>query len=464
MVNSSSESEMDDGESDSDSDDNGVTANAAKRTKTSTAGNNTSSNSRNDNDSSSNRRIRRSNVDGNVGNGNDNPAHNVNGNNNPAANNIVLEESDADKRITDIIAAAGTIIAAASATDAAAAIANTPVGVNNVPIGTIKKAPAHPVFFNELAYHSNPHTGKAVKPNTASKNKGRDADIIVEALDRCGTPERAALALCHVFTVKRKEFGELFKMLTVDSPLKKSRHVHAAIVDNVRSFFQKTGCLGSSTNDALSFQKTAFCMMVPEAPAEGAEKAEVRRHEIMMKQVADEIGLCSKTQKDRFRDAAVIRRNMMMAPARDKKTLLMQQHVRKSRIKHSNETKEGMIDWVYNKSPLVIDSPNKGDERMVKHLDGTKTMEQKKLCNGSMFDLCEGMIKKVGGFAGARDQNGEVIISLSFFVKNMPANLVRHTNSQKASCGCGSCLDAKGCLGSLNHFRTMLWKHLKCAF
>ena len=105
--------------------------------------------------------------------------------------------------------------------------------------------------------------------------------------------------------------------------------------------------------------------------------------------------------------------------------------------------------------PDVVESPCSNDTILVKGVDGKKTPVAKLLLQCSYVKLHNDMIKspEEGGFAGARDKSGKVIISDTALRLNRPKNLKPMTNRHKQMCGCETCIVSKQLLLTLNEWR-----------
>ena len=77
--------------------------------------------------------------------------------------------------------------------------------------------------------------------------------------------------------------------------------------------------------------------------------------------------------------------------------------------------------------------------------DGEKVRETKLLLLCSVRELHNDLIKspEEGGFYGARNDSGEVLISDTALRKHMPSNLKKISNRHKQMCGCKICIISK---------------------
>ena len=115
---------------------------------------------------------------------------------------------------------------------------------------------------------------------------------------------------------------------------------------------------------------------------------------------------------------------------------------------------EELHKWI-KAHPDVVESPCSNDTILVKGVDGKKTPVTKLLLQCSYVKLHNDMIKSPaeGGFAGARNSSGKVIISDSALRLNKPKNLKPMTNRHKQMCGCETCIVSKQLLLTLNKWR-----------
>ena len=96
------------------------------------------------------------------------------------------------------------------------------------------------------------------------------------------------------------------------------------------------------------------------------------------------------------------------------------------------------------------------DTIQVKDVDtGIKAPQQKHYYLTSVSDLWYEATRPVdnGGFAGARNADGDIVMCETVLRNLLPKHLRRMTDSQKQMCGCEDCIianDQLKCLGNKN--------------
>jgi hypothetical protein len=108
--------------------------------------------------------------------------------------------------------------------------------------------------------------------------------------------------------------------------------------------------------------------------------------------------------------------------------------------------------WVLRCNKL-IESPNASDSIMVKcPITGKKKKERKFFYMFSVRDIHTELVKPVsqGGFAGAYNEEGKLIISDTALRNMLPKNVSRMSDSQKQTCGCEICLNTYSMMLALN--------------
>jgi hypothetical protein len=107
-----------------------------------------------------------------------------------------------------------------------------------------------PPSINPLAFHSNPAMGSPVKPTYAAVKKFRSIAILTKAINEMGNSEQAALAMSTLLHTKQKDVGQL---MALAAPEGTKAQVAMGIMESIAKVFARTDCLGSSSNDAISF-------------------------------------------------------------------------------------------------------------------------------------------------------------------------------------------------------------------
>ena len=127
--------------------------------------------------------------------------------------------------------------------------------------------------------------------------------------------------------------------------------------------------------------------------------------------------------------------------------------VRKIYRKLNRKKVKELHGWLKDHSNVVT-SPNANDTVWVRMDDGEKVRETKLLLLCSVRELHNDLIEspEEGGFSGARNNSGEVLISDTALRKHMPSNLKNISNRHKQMCGCKICIISKQL-----HLTLMLW-------
>ena len=232
---------------------------------------------------------------------------------------------------------------------------------------------------------------------------------------------------------------------------------------NLKAALHHPAVKGKRTTEALTLQKTLlWAVAAPTAGPAGASPNTVNRVRSEVLETARALSLNqSKGFVKRMQDATVVKRDNFSG---DCKPQLIDQYRRSKYGRYTEEFCNKCIFWVMNCSNLVQDSPNAKDQVTVKDkFTGVKTLEQKKYYYFSIREIHNEMIKPVdqGGMDGALDAEGNVLVSDTALRAMLPKSLRPMTDSQKAMCGCDTCLNARSYITALNSFRRRLRKHLQ---
>jgi hypothetical protein len=164
-----------------------------------------------------------------------------------------------------------------------------------------------PPSINPLAFHSNPATGSPVKPTYAAIKKFRSIAILNKAINEMGNSEQAALAMSTLLQTKQKDVGQL---MAIAAPEGTKAQVAMGIMESIAKVLARTDCLGSSSNDAISFQETVLFAIVPPAPGEVAAAAVKKAHQRNLNSITSLLGIKSKSVKDRVIKVSLKRRDL----------------------------------------------------------------------------------------------------------------------------------------------------------
>jgi hypothetical protein len=111
-----------------------------------------------------------------------------------------------------------------------------------------------------------------------------------------------------------------------------------------------------------------------------------------------------------------------------------------------------------------VSSPNKRDVKKCKDPVTGKMILQRVFhyvfCTTKIW-LCACRDPKEGGFAGFRDENGDIFLSQSSFENLLPENVRRMTKSQMQMCGCEICINEHNMHKSLIEWQVATLKDFK---
>jgi hypothetical protein len=281
-------------------------------------------------------------------------------------------------------------------------------------------------------------SGEERKPDAARKAKSRAVLRVGSVLDKIGSPPQVALAVATA--LRRPERQDIGKALGIVESSDESRRVADRLLASVKEAVHHPAVLKKRTADSLSFQKTLLWSIVPAAVAEDAPTEEKKAFRKQVSETASALGMSKvRGYRQRLFQAAIVRRKNFFDP-----TSAVLLHV----------VKRGA--WVL-KCDKVSESPNASDSiTMVKcPITGEKKKERKCFYMFSVRDIHTELIKPVdqGGFAGAYNEEGKLIISDTALRNMLPKNISRMSDSQKQMCGCEICLNGNSMMMALNSWR-----------
>ena len=146
-----------------------------------------------------------------------------------------------------------------------------------------------------------------------------------------------------------------------------------------------------------------------------------------------------------------------------KKTQLTQVYKRKSRTIFTPEYIVRLHDWIENHSELITISPKIDDTVWVTDpITKARVRKQKMFYVSSVREMHNKMIQPVnqGGFDGARNEDGDVVISDTILRNSLPKNLRKMTDSHMQLCGCEVCIISKNLVPVLNKWCTVTYNSM----
>jgi hypothetical protein len=270
-------------------------------------------------------------------------------------------------------------------------------------------------------------------------------------LDEIGSPPQVALAVATALTrPKRQDIG---KALGIVASSDETRRVADRCFAAVKEAIHHPAVLKKQTNDSQPFQRTLLWSILPAAVAKDAPLEEKKSFCKQVSETVAALGM-SKIQgfKRRVHEATVARQKNFADP-----TSAILSHVVKRGV-HSRFTPDLIAEiraWVIGCNK-IIESSNASDSIMVKcPITGDKKKERKYFYMFSVQDLHTELVKPVnqGGFAGAYNEKGKLIISDTALRNILPKNVSKMSDSQKQMCGCEVCLNAHSMMLALNSWR-----------
>ena len=337
------------------------------------------------------------------------------------------------------------------------------VGEAITPVETAPKKKAArgtPLFdYNADAYfESKRHPGELIPPDSARQAKYRSTKQLGEVISSCGNPAQQAVAITHV--LQKKKFHSVGVAVgVVSAKEQENRAVADQMFNNVKESLHLEAVHGKNTNKALTYRDTVAWTVVPAAPANTATIEARKLHVKNLMRMHRALGLTSKGSKKAFQKASVLRRDNLLSKDPD----LVPAFLKGKDSRYTVDWVIFIVNWVMFKCSKVTASPNAKDTVIVKDLrTGKKSRQRKMFYTFSVREIHNEMILPVeqGGMPGARDQDGTVLISDTMLRAILPKSLSRMSESNKAMCGCETCLNARSMIMSLNSFRRRVRKQL----
>lgn len=197
------------------------------------------------------------------------------------------------------------------------------------------------------------------------------------------------------------------------------------------------------SNDIQSFQRTVYTAISPNINSEGVVQSDTS-----LNKMAAALGVPKSTFKLQMQVA--VKSCQTIVNAMNDSTFL-QTYRRSGRTRFTVDFIKRLHHWLLNDCNNVIASPNKNDTVLVYDPDTKKKERKQKYFY--RFSICEvhnEMIDEKGGFDGARDEEGKVILSDTSLRMLLPKQLWQLTNSQKQMCGCKICIVGRSRTTTLN--------------
>jgi hypothetical protein len=290
------------------------------------------------------------------------------------------------------------------------------------------------------------------KPAATRQAKSRAVQQVKSVLDMIiGSPPQQALALATALT--RPERQDIGKALGIVASSDQTRRVANRCLAAIKEAVQHPGVLKTQTKDSLLFQRMLLWAIVPAAVAEDAP-AEVKK--AFCKEVSETVAALGMSKvcgfKRRIHKATIVQMKNFTNPT---SAVLLNVMKRGAHCCFTPELITEIRAWVLRCDKL-IESPNASDSIMVKcPITGEKKKERKFFYMFSVQDIHTELVKPVdqGGFAGAYNKEGKLIISDTALRNILTKNVSRMSDSQKQMCGCEVCLNAYSMMLALNSWR-----------
>jgi hypothetical protein len=276
------------------------------------------------------------------------------------------------------------------------------------------------------------------------KAKSRATSNIMDAIVKAGTKDQQALALRRACL--HPSIVELTKTagLAPSSTMEVTRNL---LLGQIKNTYKEV--LGDGTNKRTNMDRLTFAEILSSSLA-GSGATIVETSRILE---LDESRCRRLFSKGKTRVENAIKESAKWTGSRQ----------RRSYSKISNEIKEKLDIWV-REHPNVRPSPITRDTLLVKNkVTGEKERVGKLLLEIPVRELHNDMLLPVnkGGFAGAFDENGSVIISDTTLRKLLPKELRPATETHKQLCGCELCITVASLQKTLNAFRLRSLKVMK---
>ena len=296
--------------------------------------------------------------------------------------------------------------------------------------------------FNKRAFDFT-DSGQCRSVIASRKAKSRSTQLILNAILNSGSIEQQAVALrsacLHSKTIGVTKAAGLL-------PITGARE-HKLLIEGVKRTFKEV--LGSGKRCRVNSDRSTYADILSSSLAgTGATNTKI----------ATVLELNKRTCKRLFRKGEVRFQNAITTDAKwaDKVPL-------KGFSKVTSEIKEALDQWVRN-HPNVRPSPITRDTLLVKNpLTGLKERTGKLLLEIPVRELHNDMLLPTieGGFAGARDEDGKIIISDTTLRNLLPFELRPATETHKQLCGCELCNTAMSLHKTLKAFRSRNLKELR---
>ena len=315
-----------------------------------------------------------------------------------------------------------------------------------------KKMEDVPIFeFDRNIMHTHrKNEEQGVPYNTAVSNKKRCRKILIDALNKIGTPKHQAFILYDVLTdPERINIGVALGL--VHRPDKTARAIRQ-VIEAIREFLHSEYVLEQQTNESKSAQMNLFMYAGCTAPPDARTNPKAKRK--LQKAISDfshlfELPRCAKK---RLVEAAFIRAEVLGGSFSNPE--LVRHYKRKSTCIINDHNKAVMKTWLETLATTVQPSPNQRDSIQVKNEDGQVVgKERRYLYAGGKREVFDEACKAIEKgdlelVMHEGDEHGigrEVLESIgrTTFERLLPKNLGQMSDAHKEQMVCGICQDAQ---------------------
>ena len=337
------------------------------------------------------------------------------------------------------------------------------VGGEVTPLKTAPKktaAKGTPIMdYDPDAYLKPTEDGKVIMPDSARRTRDRHGKNLAKALELCGDPGRQAVALTYV--LQKKQFHAVgLAAGVVTARVQERRVVADQLLMSVTESLNLEAVKGKNTNAALTYRDTINWTVAPTAPPEDATPEVKKLHHKKILQACRVLGLTTKRSKKAFQKGSILRRNNLSKPEMLK---LVPDFIKGPDSRYTPDWCCKIIHWTLFKCTKVSESPNAKDTVTVKDpFTGKKSKQRKRMYQFSIREILLEMVLPVeeGGLEGAVSPDGTIMVSDTMLRAILPKSLTRMSESNKAMCGCETCLNARSMIMSLKSFRKRVRKQL----
>ena len=321
----------------------------------------------------------------------------------------------------------------------------------------MKQGNIQPLDFDSNAMFLDRATGQHnVMYGTATSNASRCRRLVVEALEKVGTPAHQAWALHEVLS-KNPNFIPVGMALGVAEKPGRSNRAKEQVIKSIQEFLHSQHVFGKSTNESIGAQLNTFLICGPTAPSpslQGDDLVKATKQYQQELRNFNHLFKVPKTSRRRIKEVAQYRGDILENAFQKPELVLT--HRRESTSIVNEESKAIVKDYLLHHCTLVHASPNQRDSVKVKDELDVVTEERRYFYEGSQQALFEEFLKPVseGGCAFAYDEDtGKRRFGLSTFQKLLPVCVVPMNNNHKVQMSCQTCQNADYAIDG----RTRFW-------